>query len=273
MLLSSLKERVGNVEYEYDVSTRSLSAVYWQSAELTPLIWRHLHLSEITIMRPFDRLSKEIKFCPIIEMICNDLFRAIEKIKKTKNDEYLAAVMASFLFERFTNYWVHDLLENGKDIIGVLLWQNVLEITKKWEDSVGGGIRIHKGTLYYFLAESYFLIGDRDLAFVYLFNALEEDKNLGTLIQSLNYPDKGPAYLTAALRADPNNHMYYIDRELRDRLDQYITKFQKECGTTFSLHEFDTKLLHNKSLFDLVTFFVFNFFHVYEFSTYMTFQG
>jgi hypothetical protein len=60
-------------------------------------------------------------------------------------------------------------------------------------------VKIHKGTPYFFLAESYLLTGDRELGFLYLYNAIEEDKALARFAPSLNYLNKSPAYLTATM--------------------------------------------------------------------------
>lgn len=97
-----------------------------------------LHHSGIIIPERFNRFSKRIEFDPMVEVICNDFFNAIGEIKIKQGDEHLAFLLANYLFERFTNYWILDLLDNGRDIVdivGVLLWQKIMETIKKWEDS------------------------------------------------------------------------------------------------------------------------------------------
>ncbi|MGE5661954.1 MAG: hypothetical protein ACM3X1_06865 [Ignavibacteriales bacterium] len=71
---------------------------------------------------------------------------------------------------------------------GIQLWKKILEITSKWE-AKNHNVTIHKGTAYFFLAESYLLVGDDDMAFLYLFNALVDDIRLGNWVPSMNYPD------------------------------------------------------------------------------------
>ncbi|HEX2305098.1 MAG TPA: hypothetical protein VHH33_02315 [Nitrososphaeraceae archaeon] len=65
-----MKERAWNIEYEYDRSAKKLANVYWSGAEITPLLWRYLHPSVITITEAFNRLSKKIELNPMVELIC-----------------------------------------------------------------------------------------------------------------------------------------------------------------------------------------------------------
>ena len=99
--------------------------------------------------------------------------------------------------EGFASYWL-GLLTNGLDTIAAVVWQNVLSIATDWEKS-NMPTTIHKGTAYFFLAETYLLIGDRDLAFMYLYSALNDDIYLSSMASSLNYPQKAPSYLTATM--------------------------------------------------------------------------
>jgi hypothetical protein len=152
--------------------------------------------------------------------------------------------------------------------LGVPYWFRILSICRQWEDT-NRPTKIHKGTPYYFLAENYLLLGDRDLAFMYLYNAINEDLKLGKLVPSLNYPTISPAYLTATLNGEPNNQMYPLIKELRNVLEGYINKFNKEFGRKkrkselpFTLAQFDIKFLGNKGLADLAYFFVYNFIYL-----------
>jgi hypothetical protein len=258
----STRERVWNIEYEFDPANRPL--IFWASAEINPLIWRYLHVSEIKLDKAFDKEAKKFTINRMIELICNDVFTAIEMIKNQKNDHHLAITITNYLFECFTNYWIQDLLEHGKDMLGILLWHEVLRIVENWENSNTNGTKIHKGTPYYFLAESYLIVGDRDLAFAYLFNALQEDKIVGELVPSLNYPDNAPAFLTATLSNNDKNHMYPLVTKLRSRINEYINEFNFEFKTNFTMDQFDKKFLQDSSGIDIVTFFVFNFLYIYE---------
>ena len=100
---------------------------------------------------------------------------------------------------------------------------------------------IHKGTLYYFLAENYLLIGAADLAFTYLYNAVESDIALHQSMPSYNY-GTSPAYLTATMMADKNNHMYPLIKQIRNKLEEYINEFNKGYDS-FKSQDFDSKFL------------------------------
>jgi hypothetical protein len=81
---------------------------------------------------------------------------------------------------------------------GIQLWREILAITNGWEIK-NQNVKIHKGTPYFFLAESYLLTGERELGFLYLYNAIEEDRALARFAPSLNYPNKSPSYCTMSL--------------------------------------------------------------------------
>jgi hypothetical protein len=61
--------------------------------------------------------------------------------------------------------------------------------------------------------------GDRDTAFMYLYNAISDDNAWAGFAPSLNYPDESPAYLTATMRAG-SNKMDYLVNQWRDKLDE-----------------------------------------------------
>ena len=159
------------------------------------------------------------------------------------------------------------LLHEGKDSLGISLWQNLLSIIYDWESN-NKPFKIHKGTPYFWLAENYLLLGDRDLAFFHLYNAIEEDLDLGRRVPDFDYPKSSPAHLTATMRENKNNQMYYIVKSLRNKIACYIDEFnnqyRKSTSTFFTLQEFDCKFLANEDLRDIVYFFVFNFLLLYD---------
>jgi hypothetical protein len=125
----------------------------------------------INVTNVFDRTSRKIELDRQIDSLCEEVFNAVRIVKEQDRNPYIAALLASHLFECFTPYWTEILLK-GHDTIGTLFWQEILSITHKWETT--SGIEVHKGTPYFFLAENYLLLGDRDLAFTYLYNALQD---------------------------------------------------------------------------------------------------
>lgn len=150
-------------------------------------------LSDLRVIaiRPFSRFPYEVGFNPEIRDTCIEIFNSIKELKKNNTNEELVGRAASYLFEAFSKYWVKQFLEDKKELMGIQFWREVLVITKEWEDKQN--TRIHKGTPYFFLAQNYLLTGDRDLAFMYLYNAISDDMMLAQFAPSLGYPDNSPA--------------------------------------------------------------------------------
>lgn len=254
-------EKLGDVEYYYEVNQNGVTynrQILWKGQDIRIVL--PLLMDQSILVSPFnsfDRLSKRIHFNPEIQTICNDIFPIFVEIRK--KDIYASASMASYLFEQFTNYWSR-LLDQGQDILGIRVWEYALDITERWEQL--NSEKIHKGTPYFFLAENYLLVGDRDLAFAYLITGLQGDKILGQQTPVGNYPWESPGYFTAIMSDDPRNQMVPLVLKIRDYLNQFIISFQKEFNSKFSLKEFDKKFLRDKSLLDFVIFFHYNFFYI-----------
>jgi hypothetical protein len=251
----------GNVSF--DRSVIPLIEVFINGQHLGSTLPILLERSNIPQSSAFDKTSRKIELDNSITGISHEIFKAVKIIKEQDKDGYLAAILASHLFERFTPYW-RKLLEDGQDIIGIQLWQNLLSMTYLWEKN--SKTNIHKGTPYFFLAESYLLVGERDLGFIYLYNALQEDIILGSSSPQIKYPQKAPSFLTATMIGEVDNQMYYLVLELRQKLDAYISLFNNlyPRSIPFTSNDFDNKFLANSNLIDVVFFFVFNFLHLSE---------
>lgn len=250
----------GKLDFEYDnslIPNNPLTFVLYNGQDLIALVTNYLRFTNHNIGHPLRTSKRMVFFDSNIQTICHDVFDTIKIIKTQDNDDVLAAYLASRLFESFTGYW-NQLLCDGKHLICIGLWQSVLKITHQWEAS--SGIKIHKGTPYFFLAETYLVMGDKDSGFVYLYNALEDDKKL----PHLGYPKKAPAYFTAKMLDNPNNHMYhFLIREVRLKLSQYLNTFRNNHVNTFTLSDFDCKFLMKDELDDIAYFFTYNFFSIY----------
>jgi len=253
-----------DIEYnfEYDGNGKLVPdsrQIIWNREDISKTIPRLLEQSEINnTTKPYDTTTKTIKFSPEIEILCHHIFPVLVHIRK--EDEYGAAAMASYIFELFTPYWEDFLLKKGKDLLGLRLWEKVLDITYEWENS--SKEKIHKGTPYFFLAENYFLLGERDLGFHFLLNGEEENKILGTRTKKGNYPWDAPGHFFATMRE--GSQMDPLVRRLRDYLNSFITTFQTEFSSSFSIQDFELKFLMDKSLINIVIFFHYNFFYIYD---------
>ena len=261
-------EKIGDVEYSYGSDSNGITnnmQILWKGQDIRDVLRCQIDSSYFVCpVDPYDRSSKKINFNPQIQTICNDIFPIFAEIRKkdTKKDIYASAAMASHLFEQFTPYW-KKLLGQGQDILGIRVWEYVLKITKDWEKL--NKEKIHKGTPYFFLAENYLLVGDRDLAFAYLMMGFQGDDILGAQTDHINnYPWGSPGYLTVTMSDDPNNQMRPMVLKLRDHLNQIVIEFQKEFNSQFSLLDFDRKFLKNRDLVDFVLFFHYNFFYIYD---------
>ena len=248
--------------YEYDANGNLIPEsriIIWLKQNVSMLLRQLISQSQINnTISPFDVTTKTIEFLPELETICHHLFPLLVYMRN--EDEYAAASMASYIFEQFTPFWSEVLLKEGKDILGLRLWEKVLDIIYKWEKS--SNAKIHKGTPYFFLAENYFLLGERDLAFHFLLNGEEENRILGTRTKKGNYPWESPGYFFATMRE--GSQMDPLMRRLRGYLNSFIIDFQTEFSSTFSIQNFDQKFLEDKSLTDIVIFFHYNFLYIYD---------
>jgi hypothetical protein len=250
-------------DYEYDGNGKLIperSRIVWNGEDISILLPRLLSQSKVNdTISAYDTTTKTITFSPQIKIICHNLFPVLLHIKK--EDEYASAAMASYIFEQFTLYWEY-LLSKGKDLLGLRVWEETLNITYEWENS--NNAKIHKGTPYFFLAENYILLGDRDLAFHFLLNGLEGDRILGERVPTINYPWESPGYLTAIISDDERNHMVPLVRRLRKYLEQFLVEFRQEFGSNFTINQFDQKFLQDRDLLDIVIVFHFNLLYIYD---------
>lgn len=203
-------------------------------------------------------LKRQFFFPKEIEDSLNEFFNAIKEIKTVDNDVVLAAYLASYIYQLLAGFWTTKLLKNGLYITGVTFWQEIISITKVWENQ-NSPITIHKGTPFFFLAHNCLLNGDRDNGFTYLYNALEDDKKL----PSLNYPKDAPAYLTAIMSQKPKNFMFPQVIDLRNFLGSFLSKYSTNFSA-LTIGDFDSKFLENIDLADIAAFFVYNFKFVYD---------
>jgi len=198
---------------------------------------------------------------PRVKEMCFNVFDKIREINSHHEDEELAARIASRVFEGFATYW-EFLLYQHQETLAIKFWTEVLSLVKEWED-YNKPIRIHKGTLYFFLAETYLLVGERDLGFINLYNGIEDDTRLAPYAPDLNYPDCSPGYLTATMRVGSNQMQFLVD-DMRTKVQEYINKFNSDFNRSrpLTIADFDTKFLSNKDLKNVVYFFVYNFLYL-----------
>lgn len=211
----------------------------------------------------FDPHRSDIIISTSAKTLFEDVLNATKQI--CLNEEYqqkysekelrrIGSLLCATLFESLAGFWEQMLLSQNLDRLGISFWRQILDIVNNWQEK-NNGIFIHKGTLYYFLAENYFLVGDLDSAFTYLHNALKIDE------QTWQWEREGHigAYSLSKMIDDPYTQMNYLTKEHRNQLDEFVKKFNSEFGD-LSVEEISNKFLKNEEKYNIAGyFFVFTF--------------
>lgn len=224
------------------------------------IIFPQLHLIKFNFNR-YRPDNADVIFPDEYKPIFESVFSAVDELYSS-NEGCLAAYLSSYLFESFIPFW-NRLLEEGRHILAVLLWREVLTAVHKWERKTGK--HIHKGSPYAFIANTHLIIGDIDTGFSYIYNAIEDDIKLNNVCPELNYPTDAPVYLTATLSSNPRNIMFPLVSEIRTELEKYLNKYRSELGRTSSIAELDQRFLQNPALEIIKYFFVFSFWTIFEY--------
>jgi hypothetical protein len=189
---------------------------------------------------PFNELNyhciQDIIPLQEVNALCNEIFDTTPNI----NDVKLAIQLSDHLFERFTPLWTY-YLQHNRHSLGAKLWLYVYSIVLDWERN--NSHKIHKGTPYFFLGETYIRQGNIDAGFTFIYNALEEDKTASKLLGKEDLYKTLPAYLFCSLIDNPNNHMYEHVLRMRDKIDKLITN--SLLVKRFNINDFDKKFLQN----------------------------
>lgn len=126
------------------------------------------------------------------------------------------------------------------------LWMEILGFVKKWE--LVNGIKLHKGTPYYFCAVSCMLQHDFDTGLLAMSNAVKDDKENNSCWEA------APAYSFMSMN-DQQIEQYFkpfvkkIINFIRKRLDtQPSSDYQHTRSGNLSYSNFRLKLLDNKLL-------------------------
>lgn len=257
-----LHYEIGRISFDWDeniIPIQPLTNVKIQDELLKEKIFNELKSIQFENLDIFLPGKTTVRIPESLLSICKEVFSTIKNLKESGKN-IPAAYLASRMFEGFSRYWMNSILPSGQHVLGISFWHSILDYTKKWELD-NEPITIHKGTPFYFLGVNYFLIGHVDNAFVFFYNAIEDDKKL----PELGYPKKAPIYQTVTLTDNHNNQMYpYVVKPLREILETYIEKFQRNFDENFTIEKFDQKFLQNENFEDLTYFFVYNFMKIHD---------
>lgn len=187
---------------------------------------------------------ERLYIAPEFEEISNEIFDAISTLSD-KKEYLLARSLADYYFERFTILWQYFLMHQ-RHVLGTVLWQHVCRIIWNWEKKNSN--KIHKGTPYFFLGENLLRQGNIDIAFLFIYNAIEEDKRFSNQYGDANFYKHLPAYMFASIVDNPRNRLYPFVNVLRSEIKNRIDAYNSEYGKHFSFADFDKKFLENNAL-------------------------
>jgi hypothetical protein len=187
-------------------------------------------------------------------------------------DEDTFIEKAKFFFSNnIDNYKAHDAFFSGFTILTQQLflqegnlpkieyiWNLALKIADEWEQE-NQGKRIHKGSPYHFLGIDYLIFGDLTRGFLYIHQALEEDKK--TL--NTNRPQT-PGYHFATLHYDKSVYGKDLLEEIATYLDGKIKNYRSDKSRTLTIDNIKSKFLEKSENTDIVFSFVYIIFNLHK---------
>ncbi|HKY21626.1 MAG TPA: hypothetical protein VJM31_10430 [Vicinamibacterales bacterium] len=143
-------------------------------------------------------------------------------------------------FNAFTPLW-KQLISQERYDSGNSLWRRTLDPVNSVEQS---GIRIHKGSAFYFWGMNEIMAGDVDLGFLLMHAALEEDiRTHGGLDPAT------PSYLLAVLDGDhPDQAFRPFVAGLSGRLDNRLEAYRRRYERNLTMPVFKRQFLQQRDL-------------------------
>ena len=151
-------------------------------------------------------------------------------------------------FNNFTSVWI-SLINQKRFAEAENIWREALEITLEWEKE--RGLRVHKGTPYYFWAVTCFLNEDLETGFWLMNQALIED-----IITSRNDEPNTPAKFFLYFETIPQQQFFRNKLlEIKDFLDKKLIKnYSNSRDRPFDYLSFENKFLKNQEIIKDVKF-------------------
>ena len=243
MLESTLKSlSINSFEIEYSINSLEINVTY------NGTLLRNLITPPIVNVNPYDPLNSRIHYDRRLHEMADKVFDTMQMLY-SRREPCLAALFASHFYE-LVGALNAQFLRNGNHVLSAPLWHSVLDLVRKWKEK-HPRVTIHIGTPLYFLSEAYLLMQNNDMAFAYLIKSIEDDTNLAQDCPTFGYPLNEPAYRTACLIDNPNNHMYtFIVKPLRSEIEKAINNYNKLFGVNSylpSIAYFDSKFLQKRN--------------------------
>ena len=118
-------------------------------------------------------------------------------------------------------------------------WIRILHKTREWEQQAGQ--RVHKGSAFYFWANTAFLQGEVDKGFFLMHQALEED-----VLTSQQPAPNRPAFMFVTLDfQDKRQFFYEYVKSLADFFNQFFIQYRFERVSVLTIEEFRERFLKN----------------------------
>lgn len=204
---------------------------------------------------PHDSNYKQVILADGFATTLIDTYKILKPILTTNHCKF--AHLCSQVYFRMRLYcdW---LLSQHRYMDAILFWQKIEEITSNWEENEKweeNNKKLHKGSLYGFIAKTYLCIGDLEKGFTYFSNALNADCMLYGIVK--DYPERAPSNLTLSLSDDKDNFMLDFTTSIREWLDGFFEH-------PFCIKDLEDLLLKKVEPKEIKLFFVWSIWNIYE---------
>jgi len=245
----------GNLKIYYQTSPNSIPHVLkveFNGKDLSQLINKYNSTNFVGI-RKYGSYRERVSLDSQFRTFAYQIFDEIHNLQTTNLG--LSVGCADYFFNHVCSFYWDLIVNKGSKNLACAFLEEICLMVNKWENR---SRRIHKGTPYYFLTFSYREMGDIDSAFASAFKAIQEDKKSVDPILGVGSYKTSPAFKYASIIDDKANYLYDVVMEIRDMINEYISKFQGHVSYQFSITDIDNKFLQgNPDLEDVGHFFVY----------------
>ena len=241
-----------------DVNGRHLEIIY-DDNDIDQNVIGTLKIDSIELSKRLQQIGnlrvsdQEVIFSTELKQLSNLIFETSHTLEL--DDKHLLAFhLVDYYFNHFTGIW-RKFFVRGQYVLAANLWIKLCQIIWEWEAK--RSIKIHKGSPYYFLGRTLIISGDLDSGFLFVFNAIEEDKRTSKKISLPDRYKQVPAYMFATLVNDPRNLMYDFVQKMVQEIQRLLRQYNN-VGGSLKYEDFERKFLHNERLEEISFFFVYN---------------
>ncbi len=232
----------------------SLVAIDWKTVPLPSINYNGQRLADAANARLAFKLKPGgIELHPDLKVLIHHLLAEVAAIPSSLGRRKVLLSDAIF-----GNLFVEQFPPNPK--LKSMYWKAILTCVWDWEDK---NELVHKGSPYFFMAESFLQSGDIPSAYTCIFSAIEEDKRSSPRIPKSF--KASPAYMTASLVENSDNRLHdVVVLPLRAYIENLLNGYNSRSKSKLTMKMLDTKLLQADELEDVKRFFVANFHEAYH---------